>query len=139
MNQHDLLTSTYKITDAGGVDQFLAVVCGAAEGECAKPGGANAQRFLGFTTEKQPNQNKGVAVQIAGVARAIAAGAIAYGDYVNIAGATGKVASVHATVQAAPGAASRQQVIGIAEGTAAADGDIIPVRIQPFVVNIAAS
>jgi hypothetical protein len=139
MNAKGILDGTYKITDVGGHGQYLAVVCGVAEGECRKPLGANDPRFLGFTQEAQPNQNKGVAVRIAGISRAVAAGAIAYGDYVNIAGATGKVQSCHALVTAAPGAASRQHVVGIAEGTAAADGDVIAVRIQPFIVNIAAS
>lgn len=134
-----VMDKAYTIDDAAGVGQYIAVVCGAADGGCKKPGGANAAGFLGFTQEAQSKQNKGVAVRKLGISRAIAAGAIAAGDRVNIADNTGKVASVEAVVVAAPGTATRQEVIGKAETTAANSGDIVYVFIAPQIVSIAVS
>jgi len=133
------LDVTYTIDDAAGVGQFICVVKGAADGGCKKPAGANAAGFLGITQAAQSKQNKGVAVRKQGISRAIASGAIAFGDRVNIAGASGKVASVEATVAAAPGAAANTEVIGRAETTSANDGDVVMIWIAPQIVNIAVS
>jgi hypothetical protein len=133
-----VLDVTYKIEDVAGVGQYLAVVQGTVAGACKKPVAANAAAFLGFTQEAQANQNKGVAVRKFGISRATAAGAIALGDHVNIAGTTGKVASCEASITAV-GAAGPFHVCGIAESAAAADGDVIMVAIRPFVVMRPAS
>ena len=130
---------TYTIDDTEGVGQFVAVVQGAAAGGCKTPAAANAPKFLGFTQEAQPLQHKGVTVQISGISRAIASGVISAGDAVCIDGATGKVASCQADVEAAPGTAKIIRVIGQAESTAAADGDTVLVRICPYVAKTAAS
>jgi uncharacterized protein with beta-barrel porin domain len=138
LNQSQGLIKAYKIDDAAGVGQYLAVVCGANDGCVKKPTGANVAGFVGITVEAQANQNKGVAVQKAGIARVKGAGAITRGDRLVINGNTGAVKSAEAVVVAAPGTASVQNVIGIAE-TSAADGDIFPMWIAPCVVNIAVS
>ncbi len=137
--QSYVLDKAYKIEDAAGVGQYLCVVQGAAEGGCKKPAAANATKFLGVTQEEQTNQNKGVAVRKLGITRVVASGVIAAGDFVNIAGATGKVQSCQAAVDAAAGAFAQTNVIGMAETAAAADGNIIQVTLCPFVVKTPAS
>jgi hypothetical protein len=137
--QSYVLDKTYQIEDAAGVGQFIAVVVGANDGGCKKPAAANAKGFLGFTQEAQTHQNKGVAVRKIGISRAIAAAAIANGDWVAIDGTTGKVKSVQTAVDAVPGTAADVQVIGKAEAAASADGDIIPVFIHQTVAKVAAS
>ena len=132
------LTKAYKIDDAAGVGQNVVVVQGAGDGTCKKPAAANAVGFLGVTLEAQPNQNKGVAVCKTGVVRVKASGSITRGDRLNIASSAGDVQSIEATIMAAPGTASRQNVIGQAE-TSAAAGDIFPMMISPCLVNIAVS
>ncbi len=132
------LVKAYKIDDAAGVGQYVAVVQGANDGCCKKPAAGNAAGFLGVTLEAQPNQNKGVSVCKTGIVRVKAHGAITRGDRVNIYSSAGDVASVEATIVHAPGTASVTNVIGQAEVTAA-DGDIFPMLIQPFLVNIAVS
>ncbi len=133
-----VLDKSYTIEDAAGVAQFRAVVQGAAEGGCKKPLAANAKGFLGFTQESQ-TQNRGVTVRKAGISRAVAAGVISLGDWVNIADNTGKIQSCQAAVDAAPGVAAQTNVIGKAESAAGADGDIVLVMIHDFVVKTAVS
>lgn len=132
------LVKAYKIDDAAGVGQYVAVVQGANDGCCKKPAAINAAGFLGVTLEAQANQNKGVSVCKSGIVRVKAHGAITRGDRVNIYSSAGDVQSIESTIVAAPGTATRQNVIGVAEVTAA-DGDIFPMWIQPFLVSIAAS
>jgi hypothetical protein len=125
-----VLDKTYKETDAAGVGAFLVVVPGTNDGECKLPTAAN-QQALGITQEAQPNQGENVTVRVYGISRAIAAGAIAPGDPVEAAGASGKVQKV--TPSAA--GATIHHVIGFAESTAAADGDHIFVRLSQSLVN----
>ncbi|HWE50477.1 MAG TPA: hypothetical protein VG273_11830 [Bryobacteraceae bacterium] len=132
------LTKQYRIEDAAGVGQFLAVVCGANDGGCKKPTGANAAGFLGVTREAQPNQNKGVPVDKAGIVRVKFGGTIARGDRLAINGNTGDVKSVEAQITAAPGTAAVVNVIGMAEISGVA-GDLGLMFIAPSLVNIAAS
>jgi len=138
MNASQGLVKAYRIEDAAGVLQYVAVVNGAADGNCKKPAAANAQGFLGFTLEAQPNQYKGVAVQKSGIARATANGSITRGDAVAIATSAGDVKSVQAVVSAGPGTASTNYVIGSAEESAV-NGQTFAVWVNPGVVAIAAS
>lgn len=130
---------SYKITDAAGVLKFRAVVQGANGGEVAKPGGANADKLVGVTQEDQATQNKNVLVKESGRTYAVAAGAIAVGDAVNIADNTGKFQSCQAAVAAGAGAFATTYVSGRARTAAGADGDIFELEIQPFVVKTPAS
>jgi hypothetical protein len=138
MNQSTGLVKAYKIDDAAGVGQYVVVVCGANDGCVKKPTAADVAGFVGVTVEAQANQNKAVAVQKNGIVRVKAGGAITRGDRLVINGTGGDVKSVEAVVTAAPGTASVQNVIGVAEVTAAS-GDIFPMWISPCVVNIAVS
>lgn len=130
---------TYKITDAAGVLAHRAVVQATAAGEVSLPGGANAGKFVGLTQEAQAAQNGPVRVKTGGRAFAVAGAAIAAGDYVNIGGVTGKVASCQTAAVAAPGTAALTYVIGIARTGAGADGDVIEIEIRPFLAKTAAS
>jgi hypothetical protein len=130
---------SYKITDAAGVLANRAVVQGTNAGEVAKPGAANAGKFVGITQEAQATQNKSVLVKESGRSFAVASGAIAVGDAVNIGDTTGKVASCQTGYVATPGTAALVYCIGFARTAATADGDIIEIQIQPHLVKTAAS
>ena len=135
-----LLDVPFTIDDAAGVGQNLAVVQGASDGAVKKPTGANAASFVGITKTKQSTQYKGVSVAVAGIAPAIAAGAITRGDHVNIADNTGKVQSCEATLTTVLiNPAANLNVIGIAMNSTTASGDIVYVLIQPFVACQAVS
>jgi hypothetical protein len=138
MNQSQGLVKAYTIDNAGGVTEYSAVVQGAEDGGCKIPTGANVGGFLGLTIEAQPNQNKGVAVQKTGIARARSLAGWTRGDWLGIGDNTGALTTVEATVIHAPGTASIQYLVGIAE-TSANAGDIAPVWINPGIVNIAVS
>src|SRR4051794_24264965 len=132
--------TTRRITDAAGVGIYLAVVQDTAERDVKKPAAANAGKFVGITQEAQATQNKGVRVKTDGPSFATASGVIAVGDYVNIAGSSGKLASCQTSVAAGlANPASVIYVIGQAISAAAADGDIFEVEIQPVPVPLALS
>lgn len=131
---------TYKIEDAAGVAVYRAVVYGAAEGGCKKPTAAGEGKFCGITQQAQATQNRSVPVKDDGISFAVASGVIAYGDAVYVGDNTGKVASCQTALAAGlANPASVLYVIGFAETAAGADGDIIKVRIQPFVAPLAVS
>lgn len=83
-----------RVVASGGVESGRAVVRTASAGECAKPQGANAGGFLGFTLQAQPRNGRLVAVRRSGVARAVAASPIEVGAAVCIADAEGRVAQL---------------------------------------------
>jgi hypothetical protein len=139
MNASNGLVKSYKIDDAAGVGQYVVVVQGANDGCCKKPAAANAKGFVGVTLEAQANQNKGVAVQKTGIARAVANGAITRGDRLQIASNAGDVKSVEASIPAAGiGGAATYEVVGRAE-VSAANGDVFSFFIQPETVCVAVS
>jgi hypothetical protein len=126
-----------------GVGAFLAVVAGAAQGDCMLPGGANAKGFVGFTSDSLTAAQCAYATLpvipvVRGRCRAIAAGTITHGHWVQIGAATGTVADCQAAVDAAPGVAAEVNVIGKAE-TDATVGQYVVVTTQEFVVQIAVS
>jgi len=129
---------TYTIDDAAGVVANVCVVMGAADGGCKKPAGANAAGFLGVTQEDQSTQNKNVPVAKSGTVRIKYGGNITRGDRVKIGGTTGSVVTCEALIVAAPGTASVQEVVGIAE-VSGVSGDLGLMTIRPYTVNIAAS
>jgi hypothetical protein len=140
MNATRGLEKAYYIENAAGVGQYVAVVQGAnAEGNCQIPTAANAPRFLGITTETQPNQLKAVAVQKSNIARAIAHGTIARGDRVCIGSNAGDLASYEALIAAGlETPATEYNVVGYAEESAIA-GQVFAVWLQPHTVALAQS
>ena len=66
-----VLDKTYRITSAGGVGKYLAVVTGTNDGDCQLPASAS-QLAYGLTQESQPNQNENVIVRKYGISRAVA-------------------------------------------------------------------
>ncbi len=127
--------NTYKITSAGGVLQYRAVVQGANSGEVTLPAGANAPKFVGVTQAAQPGQNRGVSVQETERTFAVAMGAINAGDAVNIGDNTGKFASCQVSYSAEPGLDELVYCVGFARTAAALDGDIFQLQIQPHLVK----
>jgi hypothetical protein len=126
---------TYKETDAAGVAAHRAVVRGTNDGECKKPAAANAGGFVGITAEAQATQNKGVSVQIDGIALAEMYGTGSYGDAVNIGDTSGRLASCQTELvdTAEAGGAYLTYVVGYAEKAWTQTGDLIPIRICPQV------
>jgi len=119
-----ILDKAYEVTDTGGVSAHRVVVQGTNAGECALPGAANAGKILGATVHSQSLEGQNVAVRKAGIARVEAAGAIALGDAVNVAGTSGKVKAINETT------GTKINCVGFAETAASADGDVIEVFLS---------
>jgi hypothetical protein len=133
-----LLTVTYSADAA--LEQFVAVVQGAADGSCKLPAAQNAAQFLGFTQAAQSHVNGSVPVMRLGISAAIGHGTIARGDHVAIYSANGDVYSVEAAVAAGLAAAAAViYAIGTAENSVANNGDIVYVWIQPELIPLAVS
>jgi hypothetical protein len=130
-----VLDKTYKITNAGGVSQYRAVVPGTNDGECQLPTGAN-QLAWGITQEAQPSQNENVTVRKYGISRAYAASAISKGGYVEVADATGGLRAADLTT--VPGSATLHNVLGVAESSANA-GEVLFVFLSPGPVVVPVS
>lgn len=126
---------TGRIENVGGVQQYRAVVEGAAQGGVALPAAANDPGFAGITQEAQTTQGLAVSVKRAGFTFATAAGPIARGAYVSIGDNTGQMQSCNADVIAAPGPALVVHVVGKALSAATNPGDIFQMEIGQFVVN----
>jgi hypothetical protein len=125
---------TYKIEDAAGVAACRAVVVGSAAEGVAKPGAANAGKVVGITREAQTVQYKGVPVQLDGVAQCEMYSSGSMGDAVNIGDTSGRLASCQAAlVDLAETTAYLTYVVGYAERDWTQTGDVIPVRLNPFV------
>jgi hypothetical protein len=121
---HYILDKAYKVADVTGVEAYSVVVHGANPGECRLPTAANDGKILGVTVHAQANPNHSVSVRKAGIARVVAAGAIALGAPVNIADTAGRVQAL------APHPSGKAQCLGFAETPATASGDIIEVFIS---------
>lgn len=115
-----------------------AVVQATDDGEVKYPTAGNVAGFVGFTDEAGV-ADRSVTVQMDGECFAVAAGVIAVGDRCNIEGTTGKIQSIEATIVAAPGAPTNNEVVCRALTTAGADGDVIKVIITPYLVKVATS
>lgn len=119
-----ILDKAYSIDETSGVGAYLVVVQGTNAGEAKLPGAANAGKILGVTVHSQTRQGGHVATRKAGITRVTAAGAVALGAPVNIAGTSGKVKAINETAGVAI------ECLGFAETAAAADGDVIEVFIS---------
>jgi len=119
-----ILDKAYEVTDTNGVPAHRVVVQGTNAGECALPGAANAPKILGVTVHAQSLKGQNVAVRKAGIARVEAAGTMALGVPVNIAGTTGKVKAINES------SGTKINCVGFAETAASADGDIIEVFLS---------
>jgi len=118
-----ILDKAYTVAQSGGVPAFRVVVQGTNAGECVLPSAQNGDQILGVTVHAQ-DQNRNVAVRKAGVARVEAAGPVAVGLPVNVAGNTGKIKSIANETQGV-----KVKVLGFAETASLADGDVIEVFI----------
>lgn len=119
-----ILDKAYAIDEANGVEAYRAVVQGTNAGEAKLPAAANAGKLLGVTVHSQSRKAGHVAVRKAGIARVVAAGAIAVGAPVNINGTAGKVKAIDET------AGTSIECLGFAETAAGADGDVIDIFIS---------
>jgi hypothetical protein len=120
-----ILDKAYAIEDASGVGACLVVVQGSAAGGAKLPTASNAGSILGVTVHSQSFQGANVAARKAGIARVKAAGVIALGAPVNVAGTSGKVKAISETT------GTKINCLGFAETAATADGDVIEVFLAP--------
>ena len=122
----------YKIEDIAGVGAHLAVVRGSNPGGVAKPGAANAPKFVGVTQEAQANQYKAVSVQLDGIALCTMLNSGAMGDAVNIGDTAGRLVSCQTALEdLAETTAYITYIVGYAEQAWTATGDLIPVLLRP--------
>ena len=119
-----ILDKAYTVKEADGVSAHRVVVAGSNPGECKLPSSANAGKILGVTIFSQPYSDRSVTVRKAGIARVVAAGAINFGDPVNIADSSGKVKAVNEP------SGTLVHILGFAETSASSDGDIVEVFIS---------
>ena len=119
-----ILDKAYSIQESSGVGAYRAVVQGTNAGEALLPSAANDGAILGLTVHSQTRQGGHVAVRKAGIARAVAAGAISVGAPVNVSGTAGDVKAINETT------GTTIQCLGFAETAASAAGDIIEVFIS---------
>ena len=73
-----------------------------------------------------------------GIVNVLAGGTITRGDRVAINSVAGDVYSVEAAIDAAPGTAKNFNIVGRAE-VSAVSGDLFPIFITDFQVNVAVS
>lgn len=111
-----VLDKTYKIVNASGVGQYVAVVPTANSGECDLPAAASDPCF-GITQEAQANQNENVSVRKYGLSYFKAKGAVSPGDPLEIATAAGDLQKADLTASAV------HFIVGYAEDKVA-DGKI---------------
>lgn len=136
---------SYKFEGTNGVAAFVALVAGQNPGGCNLPAAQNAKGFVGFASDSLSAAQCGYSTQPAipvvrgPRCRAIAAGAITHGHWVQIANNSGQVADCQTAVDAAPGTVAEVNVIGKAETDAVNPGDTVFVTTQEFVVQISAS
>ena len=119
-----ILDKAYAIDETNGIGAYRVAVQGTNAGEAKLPAAANAGKILGVTVHSQSLQGSNVAVRKAGIAKVIAAGAIAVGVPVNVAGTSGKVKAISES------SGTAVNCLGFAETAAAADGDVIEVFIS---------
>jgi hypothetical protein len=115
----DLSTHKYKLVKMTATGVALASVLN--------------ERVLGVLTNKPNAAGKSAEVQVAGIAKAMAGAAIARGDFVKV-DATGRLIA-----QTAEAAGVQVYVVGQALEAAAAAGDLIAVKLQGLVTNLAVS
>lgn len=119
-----ILDKAYAIEETDGIGAYLVAVQGTQAGGAKLPGAPNAGAILGVTTHSQILQGCNVAIRKAGIAQVKAAGQIALGAPVNVAGTSGKVKAIDEATGTAV------NCLGFAETAAAADGDVIEVFIS---------
>ena len=115
-----ILDRAYLVEEPAGIPAHRVVVHGTASGQCELPTGANEGGLLGVTVETQDREGASVGVRKLGVVLVEAAGAIARGAAVNVAGSSGRVKAVDES-------AGTVHVLGYAETEATQAGDLVEV------------
>jgi hypothetical protein len=130
-----VLDKTYRIVNASGVDQFIAVgnVATPADGDCDLPSAA-AVFCLGITQEAQANQNENVTVRKYGISRFVGKGTIHVGDALEIATTAGDLQAATLTA----GTAAVHHIVGTSESELA-DGETGFCFLSPHYVSVPAS
>ncbi|MEQ8819740.1 MAG: hypothetical protein RLY93_05805 [Sumerlaeia bacterium] len=102
-----VLDQAFRVEESEGVAAHRAVVHGPGPGQCQYPAAANARPIVGVTTHAQSRAGKAVAVRRLGIVPVEAASAIALGQSVVAADATGRVkAAAHAAATLDTGTAN---------------------------------
>lgn len=130
-NSFGIPAAPRRVNDAGGVTLHQVVVQGTNENEVKNPAAVNANKVIGAVEVLGPKNGANgddVGVRTLGEALCIAAAAIAVGDYVTVAGTTGRV-------QTNAAAANTGNIVGIAMSLASAAGDQLRVLLTPGVLR----
>ena len=117
----------------GAITDRAAVVAGTGEKQGKIAPETNAKKVKGIALQ-DADDGKTCAIQRKGIAEAIAAGAIAIGDYVITSGALGRLESLGTL---SPGTGSIKYIAGQAESAASVAGDIFEVNLNPELISVA--
>ncbi len=115
-------------SEGGAIGADLAVVKGATDNDAKLPAAAG-DRATGITALAADAAGKSMPVIIFGPAVGTASAAIAPGDPLEVAAASGKLR------KAAPAAGVNANIVGIALTSAAADGDTFDLLVVPSVMQ----
>lgn len=117
-------------TETSGIARYRCVVLATTGNRrCKYPGGAAAANFVGVTCEATSAVGA-IAVQVDGIAKVMCSEQISVGDWLKIAGTSGKV------MPADNATAAATEVVGQAESASTADGGLIYMRILPHIRTI---
>ena len=122
---------TWRFKGAEGAAAKRVVVVGDAENECKNTATANAGRLLGVTFDSAADR-EGVALSQYALPEIETAGAVAYGDPVNVAGDGGNPALRGRVKVVNEAAGTVINLVGIAQEPATAAGQRIKVDIRRF-------
>lgn len=121
-NSQDVSAFPQTVNDSSGVLAGRVVVAGTAEGQVKNPGAANAAKIIGVTGHAAADKEN-VSVYDKGILHCVSSGAIAVGDYVNIASTAGDVKPVSET-------AGTINTLGIARSATTGASQYVKVQIQ---------
>lgn len=123
VNSQDVSAFPQKVNDAAGVLANRVLVAGTNANEVKNPAAANASKIIGVAGHDAAN-GEDVSIYSFGIVNCVAASAIAVGDYVNVAGTTGKVKTISeaSTTVVYP--------VGIARSATTADTQYVKVQLS---------
>jgi len=112
-------TYTMKAGETTLNQHCVACLDTATEGQVIRPAAANAKKIAGVLRDSSCAAGEPRCFAVAGITTCIAAGAIAIGDKLVVAGVTGKVTPISGT----------QDIVGEALSATTADGDHVTVLL----------
>ena len=118
-----------RLAEGGAIGAGLAVIPGTDNNQQCKLPTAAGERALGLTFAGGDAVGRPVTIVTDGQSKGIASAAIAVGDPLEVAGASGKLR------KAAPTVGVNANVLGFAQTSAAADGDEFDVQLAQSIMQ----